>query len=384
MIRKNRIKSMKNNSSKKTKNIFLDIFIIFRNFIFLIFILNLFLILIFTIYRNVTDPEPLKNKHLEKAHSEYAWAKTYFEDQLKVKANYQSFVGFKEKQFNSETINIDEDGYRISRNNSKTPDVLFLGGSTMFGYGSNDENTIPSLFSKLTNDTLSVRNLGNGAHNSFQGFLKLNSEVIEGNIPKYLIVYEGVNEWTYLQEGMEGKLNHYYTNLFKRMINNKSFSSGPDDILSLKYLLNTQIVVLQSFINSFINKLTRRNYSCNDCIDDAQIEKASLITLNNWKNIQLISQENDIKVYFFLQPQIVSGNVKNISINPFLEEVYLKLYPKLLDKIENDKSFSDIKNSFFDLSKVLDHSQEIYFYDESHLNPKGNQKITNYIIKFIF
>ena len=81
---------------------------------------------------------------------------------------YHAFVGYKESPFSSETINIDNDGYRISRNNSDKPDIYFLGGSTMFGYGSDDMNSIPSLFSKLTDDSLSVRNMGNADHSSTQ------------------------------------------------------------------------------------------------------------------------------------------------------------------------------------------------------------------------
>ena len=160
-------------------------------FILLIFFLNICLIAIYQIYTLAGFNEKKINYEIiSKTHGEYNWTNQYFDDELKIKAEYVPYIGYKERQLKTKNINIDSDGYRISRNNSKKPDVFFLGGSTMFGYGSNDSNTIPSIFSKLTNDSLTVRNLGNGSHTSTQNLIKIYDELLEYPNPKYIISYE--------------------------------------------------------------------------------------------------------------------------------------------------------------------------------------------------
>ena len=54
--------------------------------------------------------------------------------------------------FNGNFININSSGIRESSQpiNPSSEKYIFLGGSTIFGYGVDDKNTIPSIFSQLT------------------------------------------------------------------------------------------------------------------------------------------------------------------------------------------------------------------------------------------
>ena len=315
----------------------------------------------------------------------YEWGKQHFLDQDQLRGEYYPFIGFKEKPLVSSTINVDKDGYRISRNNSKKPDIFFLGGSTMFGYGSNDENTIPSLFAKFTNDTLTVRNLGNGAHNSSQNLIKIQDELLNFKNPKYIISYEGANELVNLLKGINSNYKHLYSLQFKKNINNYLLNENK---LRFKSLLESQTKFLKSFMLFFLSKIgfiesEHPQNSFNN--DQKSVEKSVDLFLNNWKSLSLIGKEEKIKVFLFLQPVVSSNNHKTDYLVDMIDykTFYDKMYFLIKEKIFSEPSLEIVKNNFYDLSKKLD-AKEPYFYDHVHINPKGNLIITKEITKQIF
>ena len=67
-------------------------------------------------------------------------------DQLKVK--YYDYFVYRREDFKGETVNI-QDGIRqtyVPKVIKKNTEFLFFGGSTMFGMGVRDDDTIPSKF----------------------------------------------------------------------------------------------------------------------------------------------------------------------------------------------------------------------------------------------
>ena len=371
---------------KKIRDFISDILKNISVLILLIFFINLLVISIFQSYQYFQlGSFKSGNRHNLETHSKYDWSEQYFKDEKKVKAEYHPFIGFKEKKFISENINIDEDGYRISRNNSETPDVFFLGGSTMFGYGSNDENTIPSLFSKFINDSLTVRNLGNASHNSTQNLIKIQDELLNFKNPKYIISYEGVNEINNLLKGIKSNYRHGYSLLFKEIIDKNIIKN---ETLSFYSFFESQTKYLKNFIIISFKKLGFISYKTiydKYYIDNKSIEKSVEILVNNWKILSFMGKEKNINVFLFLQPELTTNTHKTDYLGEIdvHKDFYEKLYPLIKEKIMNDPSLELVKNNFYDLSKSLD-DKEAYFYDHCHLNPSGNRKITNEIIKQIF
>ncbi len=381
---------------KKIKNIFKFFFNNLNSTVLIIFYLNIFSIGVYQFYfffdlesSEKVDSTP-KNRYKLESHHKYKWAKKYFEDEQNLKAEYIPIIGFKEKKFKSETINTDKDGYRISRNNSiDKPDIIFLGGSTMFGYGSNDSNTIPSLISELLNDSLKVRNLGNGAHTSTQNLLKFYDQILKKVTPKYLICYEGVNETTNLKINLGSTLIHHYGNYFRNQLN---IDHQYENSLNIKTLFNNYISQIEEIIFLGLRKMGFIPYKKIEEVynfDDISIERASTIFLENWKLIAHISIEKGIRPSFFLQPYITSNNHKTdylTGIETFekrYSKVLKKIYSKILEKINNDVEYNLIKDNFFDLSKSLD-NKNAYFYDYCHINPSANKKISMLMINKIF
>ena len=114
------------------------------------------------------------------------------------------------------------------------------------------------------------------------------------------------------------------------------------------------------------------------------INKGVDLFLENWKLLSMIANERKIKI-LFLQPHLTSNNHKSDYLDGVIsyEEYYSKMYPLIRKKIIEDPNYSMVKKNFYDLSHILDNNN-YYFYDYCHINPKGNNIITQKIINTIF
>src|SRR5262245_57714882 len=84
------------------------------------------------------------------------WATQFYRElgQLsQLKTDYKSFIGWRLKPFQGETINIGgpyAQRQTINNGSDKSKKVYFFGGSTMWGTGARDDGTIPSEFAGAT------------------------------------------------------------------------------------------------------------------------------------------------------------------------------------------------------------------------------------------
>ena len=119
---------------------------------------------------------------------------------------YEAFTQFKERKFRGKYVNVDRAGFRVSKNQGVWPpapnnyNVFLFGGSTTFGYGVPDHQTIASylqekLREKSTKDVC-VYNFGRGFYFPFQEKLLFEKLLISGHIPDMAIFIDGINNPT--------------------------------------------------------------------------------------------------------------------------------------------------------------------------------------------
>ena len=121
---------------------------------------------------------------------------------------FEPYVQFRERPRTGRFVNISTDGYRLnSATDRKVFDrtgpasVFLFGGSTTFGYGVRDEDTVAAhleaLFRRDASPSappVAVYNLGRGYYGSAQEFLLLKSLVQRGLVPKVAVFLDGINE----------------------------------------------------------------------------------------------------------------------------------------------------------------------------------------------
>ncbi|MEM8929721.1 MAG: SGNH/GDSL hydrolase family protein [Acidobacteriota bacterium] len=139
---------------------------------------------------------------------EQSWSATYWRENAEAGARlYQPFVTWRRGPYRGETITIDDDGFRVVPGaRCDAPDAFrvdALGGSTMWGWGSPDDGTIPAHLQRLLSEHLDrpvcVRNLGETAYVSSQELvqwtLALRDDHATGRPrPDLAIFYDGVND----------------------------------------------------------------------------------------------------------------------------------------------------------------------------------------------
>jgi hypothetical protein len=114
------------------------------------------------------------------------------------------FTHFKETPYSGQYVNVAPAGYRKSiRQGPWPPDkekitVFVFGGSTTFGYGLPDDQTLPSYLqealSRHTKKNVAVYNFGVAYYYLTQERIRFEKLLLEGHIPDIAIFVDGINE----------------------------------------------------------------------------------------------------------------------------------------------------------------------------------------------
>jgi hypothetical protein len=123
------------------------------------------------------------------------WARTHFEEFAALSTRYVSYIEWRRKPFKGKTVNLTGPyGQRVTVGGGEAgkPSVYFFGGSTMWGTGADDANTIPSLVTQLGG--YRAQNWGESAYTAHQSLVLLIQLLQEGHRPDVVVFYDGVND----------------------------------------------------------------------------------------------------------------------------------------------------------------------------------------------
>jgi len=113
---------------------------------------------------------------------------------------------YRERTSKGKYVNVAAGGFRVNRRRGPWPPdphaftIFFFGGSTTFGYGVRDDDTIPSVLQDLLSQgtcqtPVYVYNFGRGAYYSAQERGLLAQLLVEGFTPHVAIFLDGINEF---------------------------------------------------------------------------------------------------------------------------------------------------------------------------------------------
>ena len=113
---------------------------------------------------------------------------------------YEPYTIWDRRYYPGDLVSIDHEGFRHTTNNSDAEDALrvwVFGGSTAWGEGAPDDETIPSHVAALMNawgvDT-AVKNFGERGYVSTQEVVFLYRELQAGRRPDVVVFYDGIND----------------------------------------------------------------------------------------------------------------------------------------------------------------------------------------------
>ncbi len=143
-------------------------------------------------------------------------------DSRRILQEYDSYTQFKEAPYKTRFVNVDSNGFRHSVNQGPWPPqrndfvIFFFGGSTSFGYGVPDHETVSShlqiILSQQLGIPVKVYNFGRAAYFSSQERILFQKLLVDGHVPDMAIFMDGVNEFA-LYDGEPG-----YTKQLKKFM----------------------------------------------------------------------------------------------------------------------------------------------------------------------
>lgn len=128
------------------------------------------------------------------------WAVDYWREQRQAKEHWVPYSYMETKPFQGRHINVGPDGLRRTWNKAEGKDdarIYMFGGSTIWGFGSRDEGTIPSALSRLLAEAgldVQVKNYGQNSHVSTQEVIVLLKALETEPVPDIVIFYDGAND----------------------------------------------------------------------------------------------------------------------------------------------------------------------------------------------
>lgn len=130
------------------------------------------------------------------------WYREYGREfRVSTQMQWHPYVLWRRRPFTGRYINVDAAGRRRTWNREAPGDrpteIVAFGGSTLWGNGARDENTIPSYVSRLLDESghrTRVTNYGELGFVSTQNLVSLMLELQAGRVPGVVFCYDGVND----------------------------------------------------------------------------------------------------------------------------------------------------------------------------------------------
>jgi lysophospholipase L1-like esterase len=319
-----------------------------------------------------------------------AWPVVHYRELERLRERWQPYVYFRQKPFRGETITIGRDGLRSTWQASMQPEsrdprrsvkILTLGGSSLWGFGARDDQTIPSLLARTLHEKgwrVELKNLAEIGYVSTQEVIALASQLQAGYRPDVVIFYDGVNDTTSaLLQGEPGVT----TNEINRV--------HEFNILQSPARLATAFAVkLIKDSGSYRFAQTVRRRLVGEATQ-AQIEPAAAkvpdvpegILQTYEANVALVkalARSFGFRPLFFWQPTVFTkAKLVAVEREEALRFAWAEAY--MTDVYGLIKSSPQLKSeaAFHDLSTVFDDTQGLAFIDYCHTTEAANAQIAS-------
>lgn len=184
--------------------------IFFLNIVILFVALNVLAFIGIRVYNRFFFVDTALGKYsedkLRKAYPEWKWDD--LQDLLccSLAYDYDPYTGFRNMPERRRFVTVDVNGFRHVANQGPWPpsndfvNVFFFGGSTSFGSGVRDEDTVAShlqaaLNERIAGDRVRVYNFGRIAYISLQERALLEWLILQGHVPDFAVFLDGINDF---------------------------------------------------------------------------------------------------------------------------------------------------------------------------------------------
>lgn len=286
---------------------------------------------------------------------------------------YEPFTQFKERPYTGKYVNVDKNGFRVSKNQGPWPpepenyNIFLFGGSSTFNYGLPDDQTIASYLQEYLSQVKQVKvyNFGRGNYFSTQERILFEQLLTSGNIPDLAIFIDGLNEFYYSED------KPVFTKHFENIVG--------DRVRAFKYLSlrSLEMLPITKLAQTFGNLIPKKKEQEEIYNDTSLINGVINRYLENKKIIEAVAGAYNFTPVFVWQP--IPLYKYDLKYHPFAEgdferHTYAKYgYPQMENFVK------DGGDNFFWLADIQKEVQEPLYLDKVHYTARMSQKLAKTI-----
>jgi len=300
-------------------------------------------------------------------------------DRLFSRLHYHPYVVWRARPFEGRLVRVSPSGRRVHPGPPcppGAPRVWVFGGSTVWGLGSPDDQTIPfHLQARLgsTPPAPCVENLGQLGYVSSQSVVELVSLLREGGRADRVVFYDGVNDtvagFVYRQPGI-----HLAYDEIRQRVEAPRIDATPPR--------STDLLAWSSVYRLVTRLLPRRTAPAADAHSDALVDGVVTTYLENVRLVKSLATTYGFRPAFFWQPTLATGakplNDAERAIQasegtiPFARRVYARF-------VARTAGVADVH----DLTGALDRERGLAYLDWHHTTPEANATIARAIAEVV-
>lgn len=347
--------------------------------VILIALVDLVSLVVLNLNSSEPDHHVITESVINSCYDDVSWGLEAITEWRQTSSKYKAFVGWRRLPYDGKSVQIDSNGIRKTEQ-SKTyqkylPKTVFLGGSTIWGSGVNNSNTIPSLYAKLSNSLNPVVNYGETGYNAIQSYSFLTLNFIQGLDADLIISYDGVNN-------SPAHTSKMFTHSREEQIIGQL--EGLDAID--KYRFSNYILhPTRALLSKVKTRLTRPDTPQKAPVSKSRNHEAAKELLDTWQELLTLANSKGARFYCILQPNVFYGNPDIGHLPKSIADHYYASDYQYYDTVReliNTPTYETLAPYFIDLTSALDDVPNVYI-DFCHLNHHGNKIITKKIIEFI-
>jgi hypothetical protein len=311
------------------------------------------------------------------------WSREYWTEHLIHTKNWHYALHslWQTDAYDGTYIHVDEHGRRLTTNGNNGVcqegqyRIFLFGGSTMWGFGVRDKDTIPSFIQAQLPDVC-VLNYGELGYTSTQALIRLQHELSVGNVPNMVIFYDGVNDTsTANRYSIPG--GHFFYEVIEPVVKSK-----PNYNPLLMLIRDSNLYDLIAGEPPFPGPPNLATPP----FDKAFLDDVTGIYLANVRNANLLADSYGFAFFAFIQPVLpvierpLSDEEQTFlyQMAGGLPDLVRTVYPRWQAVADNDPD-----DYLHYLGTALDHVQELVWIDWHHLTPWGNLAMSDTILKII-
>ncbi|MEA2905218.1 MAG: hypothetical protein QOG83_3345 [Alphaproteobacteria bacterium] len=280
---------------------------------------------------------------------------------------YKSFVEWRGSEIKTADFNVGGPLMQrrtVNDNTEGSRKVYFFGGSTMWGAGSNDVQTIPSQFAAATR--IHSENFAVPGYIAHQSLVNLIQLLQDGHRPDLVVFYDGINDvWAKCRREHDAH-SHMWERDYRAILSD----SKPD---TFSHYLRAVVRLVERINNEISQSLGEGVYDC--ASDPAKAEAIAENLVRDWQFASRLAKLFDAKFIGLFQPvsYLTGSAATRFKASRNLEPQFTAVYPLIRKKIAAG-------GEIHDLVSLFDPDESVYL-DFAHVNAVGNGYVAKKIVE---